>query len=83
MNINPNFNNQEECPPANEIVAHGMDFIFEKLIDPMREKLSVEDLTLISLIGVSLKIVGEQATAYEKLQEGLDSDSNEKDFSRN
>ena len=81
MNINPNFDNQEECPPANEVVANGMDFIFEKLIDPMREKLSVEDLTLISLIGISLKIVGEQATAYEKLQEGLD--SNEQDFNRN
>jgi hypothetical protein len=81
MNINPNFNNQEECPPANEVVANGMDFIFEKLIDPMREKLSVEDLTFISLIGISLKIVGEQATAYEKLQEGLD--SNEQDFNRN
>tara|TARA_B100000519_G_C14215074_1_gene424533 strand:- start:589 stop:840 length:252 start_codon:yes stop_codon:yes gene_type:complete len=83
MNINPNFDNQEECPPADEVVAHGMNFLFEKVIEPMKDKLDPEDLALISLIGMSFKIVGEQATAYEKLQEGFDSDSNGTDFNRN
>ncbi len=83
MNINPNFDNQEECPPADEVVAHGMNFLFEKVIEPMKDKLDPEDLALIGMIGLSFKIVGEQATAYEKLQEGFDSDSNETDFNRN
>ena len=82
MNINPNFSN-EEIPPANEVVAQGMGFLFEKVIEPMQEKLSAEDTALIGLIGMSFKIVGEQATAYEKLQEGFDSDSNGTDFNRN
>tara|TARA_Y100000766_G_C18839169_1_gene572091 strand:+ start:409 stop:660 length:252 start_codon:yes stop_codon:yes gene_type:complete len=83
MNINPNFDNQEECPPADEVVAHGMNFLFEKVIEPMKDKLNPEDLALIGMIGLSFKIVGEQATAYEKLQEGFDSDSNGTDFNRN
>ena len=83
MNINPNFDNQEECPPADEVVAHGMNFLFEKVIEPMKDKLNPEDLALIGMIGLSFKIVGEQATAYEKLQEGFGSDSNETDFNRN
>ncbi len=83
MNINPNFDNQEECPPADEVVAHGMSFLFDKVIEPMKDKLDPEDLALIGMIGLSFKIVGEQATAYEKLQEGFGSDSNETDFNRN
>ena len=82
MNINPNYNHEEELPSAEEVMSKGMGFIAEKLIEPMSEKLSEEDMALIALIGLSFKIVAEQATAYEKIQEGL-SESNGTDFNRN
>jgi len=75
MNINSNYNHEEELPSAEEVMSKGMGFIAEKLIEPMSEKLSEEDMALIALIGLSFKIVAEQATAYEKLQSSeLDED---------
>jgi hypothetical protein len=84
MNLNPNFSNdQNECPPANEIMDCGMDFIFDKLIDPMQEKLSVEDVSLLNVIGMSFKIIAEQATMYEQIEQKSDLSSEQSDFERN
>jgi hypothetical protein len=85
MNINPNFSdNENNCSPANEVMANGMDFIFEKLIIPMQHKLDAEDINLISIIGLSFKIIAEQATALEELEDNLGQDDfNQNDFSRN
>lgn len=68
MNINQDFTNEFECPEAQEVMDQSMDFIFDKLINPMNEmgKLTEEDLAMISLIGISLKIISEQASLYEK-----------------
>ena len=77
MNINPDFSSFDEnqAPSAEEVMAQGMGFIGEKLIEPMRDKLDAEDLSVLALIGISFKIVADQATAYEKLQESeLDED---------
>ena len=76
MNINPDFSSDSnDMPSADEVMAHGMSFISEKLIEPMEGKLDPEALTLLALIGVSFQIVAEQATAYEKLQSSeLDED---------
>ena len=70
MNINPDFSSFDENQviSAEEVMAQGMSFISEKLIEPMRDKLDTEDLSILALIGMSFKIVAEQATAYEKLQ---------------
>lgn len=67
MNINSDYQENEDLSPEN-VMSHGMDFIFEKLIVPMQEKLDEEDLALISIIGVSFKMIAEQASAYEKIQ---------------
>ena len=77
MNINPDFSSFDEnqAPSAEEVMAQGMGFIGEKLIEPMRDKLDAEDLGILALIGISFKIVADQANAYEKLQESeLDED---------
>jgi len=70
MNINPDFSSFDENQvlSAEEVMNQGMGFIGEKLIEPMKDKLSPEDASLLAVIGISFKIVAEQATAYEKLQ---------------
>ena len=71
MNINSDFSSFDEnqAPSAEEVMSQGMGFIGEKLIEPMRDKLDAEDLGILALVGISFKIVAEQATAYEKLTE--------------
>jgi len=83
MNIKKDFSQNDENPPADEVMANGMDFIFEKLIEPMQEKLSVEDLSLISLIGLSFKIIAEQATMYEQIEKKNQLSDEENSFERN
>jgi hypothetical protein len=85
MYINPNFSdNENECPPpADEVMTNGMDFIFEKCIEPMHEKLSVEDISLIGLIGFSFKIIAEQATMYEQIEKKNQLSDEENSFERN
>jgi hypothetical protein len=67
MNINSDYQDNEDLSPEN-VMNEGMNFIFQKLIDPMKEKLNEDDLALISIIGVSFKMIAEQAGAYEKTQ---------------
>ena len=49
----------------------------------MQEKLSQDDMALISIIGMTLKIVAEKASAYEKLQQGELNNPKENEFYRN
>jgi hypothetical protein len=75
MNINPNFSSDsDEMPSADEVVSHGMSFIAETLIEPMHDKLSKEDKSLLALIGMSFAIVAEQATAYEQMEQAKNFD---------
>ena len=75
MNINPDFSSDyNDAPSADEVMSQGMGFIAEKLIEPMHDKLSKEDASLLALIGISFKIVAEQATAYEKMEQAKNSD---------
>ena len=85
MNLNSDFSSDSEIPTADSVMAQGMGFIGEKLIEPMQDKLSPEDLGILALIGMSFKIVAEQARAYEKLQEqgGVPPAQDNQDFSRN
>lgn len=83
MNINPNFSDENECPPANEVMANGMDFIFENLIEPMQDKLNEDQLKIMGLIGVSFKIIAEQATALENLEKRMEENNTNEDISRN
>tara|TARA_R100001163_G_C4868349_1_gene71347 strand:+ start:123 stop:380 length:258 start_codon:yes stop_codon:yes gene_type:complete len=85
MNINSDFSSFDEnqAPSAEEVMSQGMGFIGEKLIEPMRDKLDAEDLGILALVGISFKIVAEQATAYEKLQESQLGEDKTMGFHRN
>ena len=83
MNILDNqFNPQEEVN-AEYVTEQAMGAIFDMCIEPMQSKLSEEDMSLISIIGVTLKLVAHKAKCYEELQKGNPTDLTDNDFSRN
>jgi hypothetical protein len=89
MNIldnNSDFNSDEEIN-AEYVMNQSMTALWDLVIEPMQEKLSQEDMGIISLIGVSLKLIAQKASLHEAtmsfLQEGELNDPKENDFSRN
>lgn len=85
MNIldnNSDFNS-DETVNAEYVTNQGMSALWDLCIEPMQEKLSEEDMTIISLIGMTFKIVAEKASAYERLQQGELNDPKENEFYRN
>lgn len=83
MNILDNDSDFNEEMEAEYVTNHGMCALWDLCIEPMQDKLSQEDMAVISLIGMTLKIVAEKASAYEKLQQGELDDTKENDFYRN
>jgi hypothetical protein len=85
MNILGNdsdFSFNEEVD-AEYVTNKSMSALWDLCIQPMKPKLSEEDLALISVIGMTLKIVAQKAKCYEQLQKS-ELDSPEKDtFYRN
>ena len=83
MNILDNDSDFEEEMNAEYVTNEGMCALWDLCIEPMQDKLSQEEMAVISLIGMTLKIVAEKASAYEKLQQGELDDTKENDFYRN
>ena len=85
MNIldnNSDFN-FDETIDAEYVTNQGMIALWDLCIQPMQDKLSQEDMAVISLIGMTLKIVAGKASAYEKLQQGELDNPKENEFYRN
>jgi len=84
MNINENHNSEQpEDIDAMYITEQGMTALWDLCISPMEGKLSQDEMSLISLIGVSLKMVAEKAVAYEKIQSGELNEPKKDNFYRN
>lgn len=63
MNIKDGYSSEPQ-QTANDIVDISMNWIWDNIIAPNQDKLTEEDADMLVVIGQSLKIVGEQATAY-------------------
>ena len=63
MNIKDEYSSEPQ-QTANDIVDISMNWIWDNIIAPNQDKLTEEDADMLIVIGESLKIVGEQATAY-------------------
>jgi len=68
---------------AEYVTNKSMSALWDLVIAPMEDKLSDEDKSLISIIGITLKLVAHKAKCYEDLEKGNLPDSNENDFNRN
>ena len=55
---------------AEDVVDKSMSALWHMLIAPMQNQLTDEEKTLISVIGVTLKMVAHKAKCYEDIQKG-------------
>ena len=69
MNIKSDFEQQD--PSANQIMGLAMEYIWDNFIAPKQSEIDEEGAEMLSVIGLSLKHIAEQATAMEKLQKNL------------
>ena len=83
MNILDNDFNLPEEVDAEYVTSQAMSALWDLCLEPMQDKLSDDDRSLISIIGVTLKLVAHKAKCYEDLEKGNLPDSKENDFSRN
>ena len=88
MNINPDFNqNNNEPPSAQYAMEQAMGYLFAEFIEPREENLDAEDIALLAIIGKTFKEMALRADAYDKIvkqDEGNDlNGSSDIDFSRN
>ena len=67
MNINEDY--QEESPSSEQVMQAMQSVLFDMVIEPMQEKLNINDFKVLDMIGETLKAISEKATAYEHLNE--------------
>lgn len=68
MNINPEFS--EEELNAEIATEQSMYYLWDNFIEPNIDKEDIEQMTMVSVIGMTLKAIGAKARAYEKLENG-------------
>ena len=86
MNIDENFSSSNNEPSSNDVMATAMNEISHILIEPMEKagKITDEQNAILSLIGLTFKIMAEKATQLEKLEQGFQGNFvNTSDFNRN
>ena len=72
------FENQEnfdmgelpEVVDAEYVVSQVMDALWDMVIEPMEQNLNDHDKQLLSLMGVTLKLVAQKARLYEEMSQG-------------
>ena len=70
MNILDNDNDFEENLNAEYVTEQSMNALWDIVIAPMESELTEEEQAIISMIGITLKLVARKAKLYEELKEG-------------
>ena len=84
MNILDNNSSSDQPKFSDEIMTLAMGEIHDILLEPMKDKLTTEQDTVLAIIGLTFKVMAEKATALEKMEQGFGgSFTNENDFNRN
>jgi hypothetical protein len=65
-----NDNNDDHPKYADEMMTVCMGEIHDILMEPMGDKISPEQGAILSLIGITLKIIAAKATQLEKMEQG-------------
>jgi|TARA_B110000196_G_scaffold239229_1_gene207644 hypothetical protein len=79
-----NQDSQSDSPPnATSIMDTSMGILWDMVIAPNSAQFDEEQQEVLSLIGVSFKLIAEKAHAYEKLMGEVPSQETPQDFFRN
>lgn len=65
MNINEDYLDNEH-PNADEVMTQGMSWLWKHFIEPNTDHITEEQAEMLTMIGVSFKIIAEQADAYDQ-----------------
>ena len=65
MNINSDYLDSDN-PNANEVMTQGMGWIWKNFIEPNTDEITTEQAEMLTMIGISFKMIAEQAAAYDQ-----------------
>ncbi len=82
MNIDENFSS-DPAFTSNEICSLAMSEIHNMLIEPMQDKMTPEQDSMLAIIGLTFKVMAEKATALEKLEQDKHQEDKSIGFYRN
>ena len=82
MNINRLSNEEDnhelidDIQDAELIMEHSMGFLWDVIIEPNEEQLDKDELSMLGIVGVALKLIAKKAKAYEDMYEKGQNNSN-------
>ena len=82
MNINRLSNEEDnhelidDIQDAELIMEHAMGFLWDVIIEPNEEQLDKDELSMLGIVGVALKLIAKKAKAYEDMYEKGQNNSN-------
>jgi hypothetical protein len=82
MNINRLSNEEDnhklidDIQDAELVMEHAMGFLWEVIIEPNEEQLDKDELSMLGIVGVALKLIAKKAKAYEDMYEKGENNEN-------
>jgi hypothetical protein len=82
MNINRLSNEEDnhelidDIQDAELVMEHAMGFLRDVIIEPNEEQLDKDELSMLGIVGVALKLIAKKAKAYEDMYEKGQNNSN-------
>ena len=66
----------DDIQDAELVMEHAMGFLWEVIIEPNEEQLDKDELSMLGIVGVALKLIAKKAKAYEDMYEKGQNNSN-------
>ena len=66
----------DDIQDAELVMEHAMGFLWDVIIEPNEEQLDKDELSMLGIVGVALKLIAKKAKAYEDMYEKGQNNSN-------
>jgi ornithine cyclodeaminase/alanine dehydrogenase-like protein (mu-crystallin family) len=71
-----NHEHIDDVGDAELVMDHSMSFLWNIIIEPNKDQLDEDELTMLGVVGHALKVIASKAKAYEDMYEKGENDSN-------